>query len=229
MIKDLTFVIAVRKGSKRIANKNTKSFAGSSLLKIKLEQICRVFNKPKILFSSNCDKSIRIAKQYTKNINIRPRVYCTDKIPMKKVYSYLASHVKTKYICYLHVTSPLLTDRTLKKSILSMKKIFNTSKTKYDSIASVTEVREYLWYKNKPINYDSSNHPRSQTLPIYNALNFAINIISTKKMKNEKRIVGKKFFPIILKFPENIDVDEIWQFHVAEKLYPIFKKKIFLK
>ena len=52
---------------------------------------------------------------------------------------------------------------------------------KYDSIATVTEVREYLWYKNKSINYDSSNHPRSQTLPVYKALNFAINIISKKK------------------------------------------------
>lgn len=226
MIDDLTFIIAVRKGSKRIINKNIKSFAGSSLLEIKLKQICRVFKNPKIFFSSNCKKSINIAKKFTQNINIRPAYYCSSKVPMKEVYSYLASFIKTKYVCYLHVTSPLLTDRTLKKSVNLMNKILKKNISNYDSIATVTEVREYLWYKNKPINYDSSNHPRSQTLPVYQALNFAINIISKKKMHIEKRIVGKKFFPLILNYPENIDVDEIWQFHVAEKLYPIYKQKI---
>lgn len=226
MIDDLTFIIAVRKGSKRIINKNIKSFAGSSLLEIKLKQICRVFKNPKIFFSSNCKKSINIAKKYTQDINIRPAHYCSSKVPMKEVYSYLASFVKTKYVCYLHVTSPLLTDRTLKKSVSLTNKILKKNLNKHDSIATVTEVREYLWYKNKSVNYDSSNHPRSQTLPIYQALNFAINIISKKKMHIEKRIVGKKFFPLTLNYPENIDVDEIWQFKVAEKLYPIYKKKI---
>ena len=39
MNKDLTFVIAVRKGSQRIKNKNIRKFADTSLLKIKLDQI----------------------------------------------------------------------------------------------------------------------------------------------------------------------------------------------
>jgi len=44
-----------------------------------------------------------------------------------------------------------------------------------------------------------------------------------KKMEKYGKIVGKKFFPILLKFPENIDVDEKWQFIIADILY---KKKI---
>ena len=46
-------------------------------------------------------------------------------------------------------------------------------------------------------------------------------------MYEESRIVGKNFFPISLSFPENIDVDEQWQFIVAEKLYSIIKKNYF--
>ncbi len=226
MIKDITFVIAVRKGSKRVKNKNIKNFANTSLLEIKLKQIKRLFKKPNILLSSNCSKSIQIAKRFTKNIDKRPDYFCTDKIPMKKVYKYLASHVKTQYICYLHVTSPLLRDKTLFKTINIKNKVLKKN-NKYDSITTVTKVQEYLWYKNKAINYDSSNHPRSQSLPKFNALNFAINIIEKKKMLNEGRIVGKKFYPIMLEYPENIDVDEQWQFQVAELLYLKFKKKIY--
>ena len=83
-----------------------------------------------------------------------------------------------------------------------------------------------MWYKGRAINYDNNNHPRSQTLPVYQALNFAVNIISKKQMFEQSRIVGKKFFPKVLSFPENLDVDEKWQFIVAEKIYLKFKKKI---
>ena len=229
MINDITFVIAVRKGSKRIKNKNIRYFAGSSLLKIKLQQIVRVFKKPKILFSSDCKKSIQLAKKYTQNINIRPKKYCSDNIPMKKVYKYLASLVNTKYICYLHVTSPLLKDKTLKEIIKSKNKIEKNRRDNYDSIATVANFQEYLWYKGKALNYNNNNHPRSQTLPIYQAINFAVNIISKKQMFQQSRIIGKKFFPKVLSFPENLDVDEKWQFIVAGQIYKKFKKKIFSK
>ena len=42
---------------------------------------------------------------------------------MPKVYKYLASLVKTKYVCYLHVTSPFLKDDSLRKE-----KFFQQSK-----------------------------------------------------------------------------------------------------
>lgn len=221
MNKDLTFVIAVRKGSQRIKNKNIRKFADTSLLKIKLDQIRKSFKKSKILFSSDCTKSIKIAKKYNCTINLRPKKFCSNHIAMKKVYKYLASLVDTKYVCYLHVTSPLLKNTTLKKAL----KIFYKNQKKFNALATVNEVREYLWYKGKSLNYNSDNHPRSQSLPIYHALNFAINIIETKTMFKESRIVGRKFLPFVLKFPENIDVDEPWQFKNAENLY----KRIFIK
>ena len=43
MKNNLTFVIATRKGSKRVINKNTRKFGNSSLLEIKLKQVRRVF------------------------------------------------------------------------------------------------------------------------------------------------------------------------------------------
>ena len=41
------------------------------------------------------------------------------------------------------------------------------------------EVREYLWYKNKSINYDSSNHP-DPSITVYKALNFASTLYLKK-------------------------------------------------
>ena len=72
-----------------------------------------------------------------------------------------------------------------------------------------------MWYRNKPVNYNPKNHPRSQTLPDYVALNFAVNIVSTTYMRNKGRIVGENFYPINLNFPESLDIDYQWQFNLG--------------
>ena len=68
------------------------------------------------------------------------------------------------------------------------------------------------------MNYNPKNHPRSQTLPEYVALNFAVNIVSTTYMRNKGRIVGENFYPINLDFPESLDIDNQWQFNLGNLL-----------
>ena len=212
MKNNLTFVIATRKGSKRVINKNTRKFGNSSLLEIKLKQVRRVFKKSNIFLSSDCSKSLKIGKKYNAVLDKRPKKFASDNVPMKDVYKYLASKIDTNYICYLHVTSPFLKDDTLKKAI----NIFFSKKRKESiTLATVTKVKEYLWYKNKAINYNPKNHPRSQTLPEYLAINFAVNIVKKNYMKLRGRIIGKKYIPIILDFPESIDIDDKWQFDLG--------------
>ncbi len=222
MIKDLTFLIATRKGSKRVKNKNTRKFGKTSLLEIKLKQVRRIFKNSRIFLSSDCEKSLKIGKKYNAEIDVRPKKFASDTVPMKKVYSYLASKISSKYICYLHVTSPFLKDNTLKTAI---NYFFKKKRNKNYTLASVTKIKEYLWYKNKALNYNPSNHPRSQTLPDFLALNFAINIVEKKYMETKGRIVGEKYYPVILEYPENIDIDDMWQFELGQVLV----KKINIK
>lgn len=214
-LTEITFVIAVRKGSIRVKNKNVRKFHNSSLLEVKLNQIRRLFPNSEILLSTNCQKSVLLGKKYNCRINHRPKKYCSNIIPMKEVYSYIAKNIKTKFICYLHVTSPLFSDNSLKRSI----KTFINKYPEYKSLASVSLVKDYLWFKNKPINYDYLNHPKSQDLPKYFSLNFAINIISKKTMEKKKLLVEKGFLPYVLNFPEDIDVDSSEDFYLAEYFY----------
>lgn len=44
------------------------------------------------------------------------------------------------------------------------------------------------------LNYNFLNHHKSQNLPEYLSLNFAINIISKKVMENEKLLDKKVFY-----------------------------------
>ena len=72
---------------------------------------------------------------------------------------------------------------------------------------------------NLPINYDLRNQPRSQDLPDIYALNFAINIISRKKMIECKNVVGYKPYIYNIDETEATDIDNQIDFDFAEFIY----------
>ena len=61
---------------------------------------------------------------------------------------------------------------------------------KYDSLATVNLVKEYMWLNGKAINYDPNNHPRSQDLPNIYSLNFAACILPRETMIKRRNIIG---------------------------------------
>ena len=91
---------------------------------------------------------------------------------------YLASYVKTEYIAWIPVTNPLVNHRIY---IDAVKSFIKMDHEKYDSLLSVNEVHEYLYYKNKPLNFSRDPWLRSQDLKGVFAINFAINILSKEK------------------------------------------------
>ena len=46
-----------------------------------------------------------------------------------------------------------------------------------------------------------------------------------KYMETKGRIVGEKYYPVILEYPKNIDIDDMWQFELGQVLV----KKINIK
>ena len=95
-----------------------------------------------------------------------------------------------------------------------MKKKLNFKK--YDSIATFTKVNDFIWDKSKPINYEIKKQPRSQDLDGLFKFIPAVSIISKKKLIKKKNVVGTKPFKVIINFPEDIDIDEKYQYEVAK-------------
>lgn len=215
MSKKLSAIIAVRKGSKRVPDKNIRSFANSNLLEVKIKQLLRTKGINNIYVSTDCPKMLSIASAYQVKTDFRDPHYASDEIPMNQVYEYLAHLVEDEHVLFVHVTSPLLSDQSLQSCI----ETYVTLPEDYDSLASVHALQEYIWCNGQPINYDPDRHPRSQDLPNYYALNFAVNLISKKSMIDRKNIVGKKFYPFFLKDEESIDVDTMLDFKIAEFIY----------
>ena len=60
----ITAVVAVRKGSQRVPNKNIKPFGDSNLLEMKLKVLLQVKGIDEIVVNSDCDDMLDIGRQY---------------------------------------------------------------------------------------------------------------------------------------------------------------------
>lgn len=215
MIKAL---IAVRSGSERVKNKNTRNFADSTLLEIKIKQLARIQHIDGIVVNSNDPTMLEIARNLNCETVCRDQFFAEASTSMSDVYVNMAENFAADQIAYCNVTNPLVEDRTIEKAI----EMFFSLRKPHISINTAHLIKEFMYLDGRAINYDPRNQPRSQDLPDVYALNFAVNIISRFDMIRYKNIVCPN--PVLLPVGEieAIDIDSELDFEIAEFL---FKRK----
>ena len=212
----LSAVIAARGGSTRVKNKNIRKFHNSSLLELKIKILKKIKNIEKIYVSSENKKILKLSSKLGAVPIQRDDYYSSNIVSMNEVYKNVVESIPSKHILFVHITSPLIQKSTIENCI---KKYYEIIKgKKFDSLATVSELQKFIWFKNKPINYKPSNMPRSQDLPNYYMLNFAINILKKKLILKNKNIVGKNFYPFFLDEIQSFDIDNMIEFKIAEKI-----------
>lgn len=210
-------LVAVRSGSVRVANKNMRLFAGSTLLEVKLRQLKRIPNLDGIIVNSNDDEMLALAASLGCETVKRDQYYASNSVSMSDVYRNMAENCDCDVIAYINCTNPLLKDQTIINAIEAYKEM--VASEKFDSLNSAHLIKEFMFKDNLPINYDLRHQPRSQDLPDIAALNFAISIISREKMIECKNVVGYAPNIYIIDEVEATDIDNPIDFEFAEFVY----------
>ena len=210
-------LVAVRSGSVRVANKNMRPFAGSTLLEVKLDQLKRIPNLDGIIVNSNDDEMLELARSKGCETVKRDQYYASNSVSMSDVYKNMAENCDCDVIAYINCTNPLLKDQTIIDAIEAYKVFAETGE--FDSLNSAHLIKEFMFKDNLPINYDLRHQPRSQDLPDIAALNFAISIISREKMIDCKNVVGYKPNIYVIDEIEATDIDNPIDFEFAEFVY----------
>lgn len=210
----ITAVIPVRKGSTRCKNKNIRPFGDTNLLKLKIETLKKVKGIEQIIVSSNCDEMLDIAKSYDVVAYKRDDIYCTNENP-GRFFCNLANTINTDILMHVPVTTPLI-DHKQYDTIIDK---WNDVKWNFDSLNATTKIKEFIWYKNNPVNYDRRHPPPSQELPDYSYLNFGCNIISKKRVNELNNIVGGHPYLFDIDAISGLDIDDNVDFIKTELLY----------
>ena len=216
-MKKLIAVIPIRKGSQRVKNKNFKSFGRKNLLTYKIEKLKKLKFLDDIIVNTDSEKAIAIAKQLNVNYFKRDKYFASSKCLNSDFWKNVADTTNSEYIMFTNCTSPLIKLKTYENIISIFKDIYKTKE--YDSINTVTEIKEFLFKNSKPINFSLNKTPNSQDLPNIVKLNFAINILKTKQMSSKKSLIGRKPFLYNLDEREGLDINTEHEFSFAEFLY----------
>ena len=219
-MKKLVAVVPVRKGSQRVKHKNFKPFGGKNLLIHKIEILKKLDFIDQIIINTDSNRAIKIAKKLNVQYFKRDDYFASSKCLNSDFWGNVAKNTNSEFIMFTNCTSPLIKLNTYNEIIsIFRKKIL---KNKFDSINTVTEIREFLFKNSKPINFKTNKTPNSQDLPDIVKLNCAINILKTKQMLSKKSLIGKKPYLYKLNEIEGLDINSEHEFSFAEYL---FKKK----
>ena len=117
MNKILTAVVPVRKNSQRIISKNTRVFADTTLLDLKLNILKEVSMIDKIIVNTDCELSIEIAKKHNLEVHVRDSYFASSEVTNDVHWKHIAETTDTDYLMLAQTTSPLVKVSSYEKSI----------------------------------------------------------------------------------------------------------------
>jgi len=226
----LSIVLPIRKGSQRVKNKNIRPFSkeGKSLTELKIIELLKIKNVDEIVVTTNYEEAIEQIEAIAKNnpkvkIDRRPEHLCQSTTVVKELIEYMPTITKGDHILWLHVTSPFVKAEDYERAI---EEYFKALKNGYDSIMSVTEIKQFLWSDrekrivNAEPNIDTK-WVQTQDLESLYEINHAFYINSRKNYLEMSDRIGVNPYLAILKGSKNIDIDYEEDFELARKIFDL--------
>ena len=219
-MKDISIVVQSRLGSQRVPNKMLKPFAGTTLVDILLDKLTNLtsINYSKVYFCAHEQELLDVASNYPINTIKRSKESANEEKDIKILYEW-AKEIPTEYIVMISACNPLLKISTIDQFIHQFQ---NSNK---EGAISVYESKNYFWNsKGKMLNqwpegFTSMNTKFVEPTKIAAHCMYGSRVDIIK----EGNWVTNKlpYEPELISMPEieAFDIDEPWQFDVANVLY----------
>lgn len=207
-MKTVAFV-PVRLNSKRVVGKNLKQLGDKPLLCYILETLMQVKSIDEVyVYCSNPE-----IKQYLPKgvlFLLRPESLDRDETLGQEIYDAFTETVEADVYILAHTTSPFIKASTISEAL---DKVLSGE---YDSAFSAEKIQTFVWYQQKPLNYELKSIPRTQTIePVYVETS-AFFIFEREVWTRHHQRIGFRPYKAIVDKIEGIDIDWPEDFRFAE-------------
>jgi CMP-N-acetylneuraminic acid synthetase len=199
--------------NERLPGKNTKKFDdGTPLCNLVFKTISELdCIDEKYCFCSD-EKIIPYLPDNIKFLK-RPKYLDTAEANGGDILKSFMEKVDADVYVVIHVTSPFIRGETIRKCIAAV------TSGKHDSAITASDIADFLWSPNGPVNFDPSNIARSQDLKGLIKETCAVYAFTKELFVKTNRRVGfnphfEKVGPI-----EAIDIDDSEDFFIANAVY----------
>lgn len=195
-------ITPARGSSKRLPGKNIRMIAGKPLLAWTIEAAKKVKQLDRYIVSTEDKEIARISDEFGAEVLFRPPQLADDQTSTLNVLQHVIKYVSCDIIVLLQATSPVRSHSLISECIAE----FNNNE--YDSLAT--------GFMCKYIEY-GKNDLRSQDIKGFFYDDGNVYIIRADLIRKGERF-GNKIGRKIISPWENIDIDDEFDFWVAEKI-----------
>ena len=220
----IAFFLPARKGSERVKNKNTRSFAGieGGLVENKIRQLLSTKHVDEIILSTNDEVCMDVAQKFTLDSRLRivarPDNLCLSSTNLQDLICYVPTITDADHILWGHVTTPLAGANEYDKGIeLYLSKLHEG----YDSLVGVTELKNFLLNREGKLINNTTNipWPRTQDLePLYE-INHTMFLAKREVYIEQKNRIGVNPMLHVMDEIHSFDIDWEDDFTIAEVMY----------
>lgn len=203
-------ITPARGGSKGILRKNIKMIAGKPLIAWTIEAAKKSKLLDKYIVSTEDKEIAEISAKFGAEALERPVDFATDEASTLSVLQHAIEQIPCDIVVLLQATSPM------RKSGLIDDCISEFKKNGYDSLATGF-ICKYIEY-NKDVEYSKDNKElRRQDIEGFFYDDGNVYVIKTDLIRRGNRY-GKKIGRKIISRRENVEIDDEFDFWVAEKI-----------
>lgn len=214
---EITALLPMRAGSKRVRGKNKRLLAGKPLYFHMLATLQQVDSVSKIVVSSDdMDLLEVLAREDKVQCLIREPYLAQDETSMNEVIADCLSKVSGENFIQVHATSPLIKADSIQDAIQDY---FRLALPAGKSLMAVQEIEGRLWSPSmQPLNHDPNVLIPSQDMEkvLLDCSGFYV-FSRSQFMARRSRIYGPPAVKAISEI-EALDIDYEWQFELAELL-----------
>ncbi|MDY6986516.1 MAG: acylneuraminate cytidylyltransferase family protein [Thermodesulfobacteriota bacterium] len=218
MNKPIVALVPMRHHSERVPGKNYRPFAGRPLYHRIVETLLTCPMVAEVVIDTDSAFIMDDATKHFPQVRIleRPDHLKAGTVPMNDVLLYDAAQIESDFYIQTHSTNPLLKSETISKAIGR----FFDNRSRFDSLFSVTRIQSRLWdHLTRAINHDPAVLLRTQDLPPCYEENSCLYIFSRHTLENRHNRIGRRPLMFEIDPMEAWDIDEEWDFRIAEFLY----------
>lgn len=204
---EITAIIPVRAGSRRMKNKNIASFNGTTLLEHKIEVLKKVSEITRIVVTSDSEYMLGLAKKHGVDTHRRPDEYCDEVTrTFGETVKLVCSSVQGDHILWSPCTSPLIYPQLYSKAIETYLQALHKG---YDSLISVELFKRFMWNEKAPLNYElGEKQVPSQLLPNLYVVTNGILLAPRHKTIEWSYTYGKHPYKFEIDKFATVDIDD---------------------
>lgn len=206
-----TAVIPIKLQNERLPGKNTALLGERPLISYCLEALRAVALIDDIYVYCSSEEIEPFLPEGVRLL-LRPAELDSSTTNFTQIFDRFQQAVPSDVYVYAHATAPFMSTRSLTSAIEAV------VGGQHDSAFTAEAIQDFLWKDGRPLNFDATNIPRSQDLPVVYRETSGFYVFTDEVFRTMRTRIGRNPYIVEVGLREAVDINTAADFALAQLL-----------